>query len=346
MHLLVVSQYFWPENFRINDLVAALTERGHQVTVLTGYPNYPDGVIYADFQERPKDFELFNGSKIVRVPLFPRGRGRFSLVSNYISFMITASVIGVWKLRGRRFDAILVYEPSPITVGVPAIVLRSAKKAPLAFWVLDLWPETLEALGVIKSKLILALIGKLVACIYKRCDLILAQSRSFIDHIANYCANQQRIVYFPNWAESLFTSNSVSAAQEVPPAQGKFTVMFAGNIGESQDFPAILRAVEKIKEYNHLVRWIILGDGRMATWVKKEVIERGLQDVVLMLGRHPVERMPDFFMHADVLLISLQDKPIFSMTIPGKLQSYLAAGIPVVAMLNGEGADMPNPYTE
>lgn len=339
MRLLVVSQYFWPENFRINDLVMELVRRGHQVTVLTGLPNYPDGKVFEEFRKVPSLFSQYEGAEIIRVPLISRGQDRLRLMLNYLSFAISASTIGLWKLRGRQFDAIFAYEPSPITVGIPAALMRTVKRAPLAFWVLDLWPETLHAMGVVRSPALLQAMGKLVSYIYRRCDLILAQSKSFIPQIQKYAGNNSRVVYFPNWAETVFDMQGAVPAAEVAFQPGNFNVMFAGNIGDAQDFQAILAAAESLKSHTR-IQWLIVGDGRMASWVAGEIVRRHLQDSVHLLGRHPVERMPSFFKHGNALLVSLKDEPIFSMTIPGKLQSYLAAGIPVVAMLNGEGAEL------
>ncbi|MRS98708.1 glycosyltransferase [Ralstonia pickettii] len=339
MRLLVVTQYFWPENFRVNDLVAELARRGHEVTVLTGLPNYPEGKVFQSFRDHPETYSSYEGVEVIRVPLLPRGQGGLRLMLNYFSFAASASLLGMWKLRGRRFDAIFAYEPSPITVGLPAVLMRAIKRAPLAFWVLDLWPETLQAIGVVRSRTLLEAVGRLVTFIYRRCDLILAQSKSFIPQIQRYAGLDRRVEYFPSWAESLFDLDSVAPAQEVPAVAGSFNVMFAGNIGDAQDFPAVLAAAERLKEHRH-IRWLIVGDGRVAQWVAVEIERRGLQHSVLMLGRYPVERMPSFFKHAHALLVSLKDEPIFSMTIPGKLQSYLAAGMPVMAMLNGEGADV------
>lgn len=339
MRLLVVSQYYWPENFRINDLVAELVARGHAVTVLTGVPNYPDGQVFPAFRARPEEFAQHAGAQLVRVPMLPRGRGAVRLVLNYLSFALSASVLGPWKLRGQAFDAILAYEPSPITVGLPAAALRTLKRAPMAFWVLDLWPETLHAIGVVRSPWLLGLVGRLVRFIYRRCDLILAQSRSFIPQIRRYADAGTPVEYFPNWAEALFADSGAVRAPEVPLSPGSFDVMFAGNVGDAQDFPAILDAAERLRSHRH-IRWLIVGDGRMSGWVAAEVARRGLQAQVLLLGRFPVDRMPAFFLHAGALLVSLRKEPIFAMTIPGKLQSYLAAGIPVLAMLDGEGADL------
>ncbi|MBK8892428.1 MAG: glycosyltransferase family 4 protein [Dechloromonas sp.] len=339
MRILVVSQYFWPENFRINDLVTEFCDRGHEVTVLTGSPNYPSGEVFPEFRSNPGAYAKFGGASVVRVPMFPRGSGGLRLMVNYASFAFGATVFGAWRLRGQAFDVIFVFEPSPITVGLPAAFLRYLKGAPLAFWVLDLWPETLEAIGVVRSRTFLKAVGHLVTFIYNRCDLILAQSKSFIPQIRRYCGREKAVEYFPSWSDAEFDFSTVVPADEVPSADGMFSIMFAGNVGDAQDFPAILDAAEHLKD-DRGIRWLIVGDGRASEWVRSEVTRRGLEHCFLLLGRYPVERMPSFFRHADALLVSLKDEPIFAMTIPGKLQSYLAAGIPVLAMLNGEGAEI------
>jgi colanic acid biosynthesis glycosyl transferase WcaI len=335
----VVSQYFWPENFRINDLVAELVNRGHAVTVLTGEPNYPEGKIFPDYRRSPKSYLTFSGATVVRVPMISRGTGAVRLVFNYLSFALSASFLGPWRLRGQAFDVIFVCQLSPVTVGIPAAILRKVKSAPMLFWVLDLWPETLQALRGGHSVLMLKGIGALVSWIYSQCDVILAQSRNFIPEIRSRCRAPCRIEYFPSWSDVELDAVGTSPAPEVPPRHDALTVMFTGNIGEAQDFPAILQAAELLKNERR-VRWVIVGDGRMADWVRREVWRRGISESVLLTGRFPLERMPSFYLHADALLVSLKDEPLFAMTIPGKLQAYLAVGKPVLAMLNGEGADI------
>lgn len=339
MRILVVTQYFWPENFRINDLCAELVARGHQVVVLSGVPNYPEGEVFTAFRENPTHFDEYNGVEIIRVPMLPRKQGNIRLLLNYLSFALSASTLGPWKLRRKNFDVVFVCQLSPVTIGLPSALMAKLKRAPMAMWVLDLWPDSLSAVGAVRSPRVLGWVGKLVSYIYGRCDLIFAQSHSFIPKISNLAPPSLRIEYSPSWAEDVFLQGDASPAPEVPVQEGAFNIMFAGNIGEAQDFPCILRAAERLKKYSH-IRWLLVGDGRMAGWVEEEILRRGLKDMVLMLGRFPVERMPSFFRHADALLVTLSDEPIFAMTIPGKLQSYLAAGVPVVAALNGEGADV------
>jgi glycosyltransferase involved in cell wall biosynthesis len=335
--ILVVSQYFWPENFRINDLVQELVRRGHSVTVLTGIPNYPAGSVFDSYRQNPKAFGHYSGAKVWRMPMLARSHGAARLFLNYLSFVIGACLCGPWRLRGQQADVIFVFEPSPVTVGLPAILLGRIKRAPVVFWALDLWPETLAAIGVVRSPRVLGWIGHLVKFIYERCTLVLGQSRGFLGSIAKYCSDTQKIRYFPSWAEEVFDEPGVVPASEVPVLEGVFNVLFAGNIGEAQDLPAVLEAAESLK-HNAAIRWLIVGDGRKSDWLQEEVERRGLQGSVLLLGRFPVERMPSFYAHADALLVSLKKDPVFSMTIPGKVQSYLMAGVPLVGMLDGEGA--------
>ncbi len=338
MRILVVSQYFWPENFRVNDLVAEMVSRGHEVTVLTGEPNYPAGEIFPEYRDSPGHFGKYEGADIVRVPLLPRRQGAINLLLNYLSFTLSASLIGPWRLRKQAFDVVFVVQLSPVTVGLPAALLAKIKRVPLILWVLDLWPETLQAIGVVKSPSLLGWVGRLVAFIYGRCDLLLAQSESFILQMRKYAGANKRIEYFPSWSDSVFDFSTVELAPEIPVVEGVFSIVFAGNIGDAQDFPAILEAASILRDSP--VRWLIVGDGRAAGWVAEQIVVKGLQDKVLMVGRYPLERMPSFYKHADALLVSLKDEPIFAMTIPGKLQSYLASGVPVLAMLNGEGAEI------
>jgi glycosyltransferase involved in cell wall biosynthesis len=339
MRILIVTQQFWPENFRINDLAAELVMRGHKVTVLTGLPNYPQGEVFKEYRANPEHYATYEGVEIVRVPMIPRGSRKLTLMLNYLSFAVSGVVFGLSALRGRAFDVIFTYEPSPITVGIPAAALRFAKRAPMVFWVLDLWPETLSAVGAVRNPLLIKLVGLLVKAIYRSCDLILAQSKSFIAQIRKYAGPTRQLRYFPSWSESEFDMQHVQSAPEVVRGPNTFNVMFAGNIGVAQDFPSILAAVERLKHHAH-IKWHIVGDGRMADWLAASVVERGLQDCITLYGRFPLERMTSFFRHADALLVCLADDPIFAMTIPGKVQTYLSTGLPVLGMLDGEGADL------
>lgn len=340
MRLLVVSQYFWPEDFRVNDFVVGMRERGHEVTVLTGLPNYPDGEVFEAFRRNRRAFDRFHdGVEVMRVPMVPRGQSRISLMLNYLSFGLAGMILGPWKLRGRPFDAIFVFQGSPITSALPAVVLRWIKRAPHLMWILDVWPDTLPAVGAIKNPRILSLVSLLVRFIYRNSDRILVQSRAFWTPVLRDGGTERQLAYFPNWIEPTFQDglDGVEPAAETAPFRDNFTIMFAGNIGDSQDMPSVLDAADAVRDLER-VRWLIVGDGRASDALREAIIRRGLEDRVHLLGRHSTDRMPSFFAGADALLVSLRAEPIFGMTIPGKVQSYLAAGRPVLGMIDGEGA--------
>ena len=338
MRVLIVSQYFWPETFRINDVALGLKERGHEVTVLTGMPNYPQGRFYKGYGALRPYQKNYWGVQVRRVPMFARragGRARLSL--NYLSFAVSASLLGPFWCR-EQYDLILVYEPSPVTVGLPAIVLKRLKGLPIMFWVQDLWPESLSAAEAISSELILNMVARVVRFIYKRCDRILVQSRAFTPRVEALGANSEDILYFPNWAEELYKplelENDAPERNELPEG---FRITYAGNVGAAQSFETILAAADKLKAYSD-IRWLIFGDGRMRGWVRERIRSMGLEETVYLLGSRPMEKMPGYFSLADALLVSLRKAPIFSLTIPSKIQSYLASGRPILASLDGEGA--------
>lgn len=339
LKILVVTQYFWPENMRINNMVEGFVAKGHEVTVLTGLPNYPEGQVYADFRRDPAQFSSYHGARIIRVPMLARGKWSVTLALNYLSFFSSASLIGSYKLRGQLFDSIFVYGVSPIMGAIPALLLGRLKKAPVLVWVLDLWPESLRAVGVVNSPRLLGVVGKVVSWIYNRTDYLLLQSRSFDENIKQYCTraiDEDRLVYFPSWAEDDFSAEVQAPSDLLQRDDSLFTIVFAGNIGDAQDFPAIMAAVKAVKA-DLPVRWVIVGDGRASQWLAEHVAETRL-DNVLLLGRHPLEKMPALFAAADALLVSLRTNEVFEKTIPGKVQAYLASGKPIIAMIDGEAA--------
>ena len=335
MRLLIVSQYFYPENFRVNDLAAWLADRGHEVTVLTGIPNYPSGRFFPGYGYFRRRRETWKGVEVVRVPLVSRGKGGgWRLALNYVSFALSASILGMWHL-GSKFDAIFVHEPSPITVGIPAVVMRKRTGAPIYFWVLDLWPESVAAAGGVRARWLLNTLARLTRWIYGHCEKVLVQSRTFIPRVQAMGVPEVRIAYLPNWAEDWYRP---SAAKYPPVALPTgFRLMYAGNIGAAQDFTTILAAAERLKDEAN-IHWLIVGDGREAPWVSNEVVRRGLQGTVHLFGSYSPERMPEFFAQADAMLVSLKANPVFALTVPAKVQAYMACGRPIVAMINGEGA--------
>lgn len=337
MKVLIISQYFWPEQFRINDLAINLKERGHEVAVLTGMPNYPQGQMFDGYQWWRKRHDEFDGIPVYRVPLFVRreGRGR-QLILNYFSFVLFGCLFAPWYFRKQSFDVVFVFEPSPFTVGIPAMLMRRIKKAPMLFWVQDLWPESLKAAGAVKSPAILQMVSKMVRWIYRRCDRVLVQSEAFIEPAVRAGALQERTLYYPNWAESFYRPLPASDIQGVTLPEG-FKIMFAGNLGEAQSLETIVAAADMLKDEAD-IHWVMIGDGRRRDWMQEEVKRLGLGDQVHFPGSFAAKAMPDFFAHADALLVTLKSDEVFAQTIPSKVQSYMACGRPIMAALNGEGA--------
>jgi glycosyltransferase involved in cell wall biosynthesis len=338
MRILVLTQYFWPESFRINDVVSGLSERGHSVTVYTGMPNYPAGRYFPGYGFFGPLRDAMGAVPVRRAPVVARGGGgRLRMLLNYASHAFFATLLAPWLARG-RFDAVLVYEPSPVTIGIPARALRALKRAPVVFWVQDLWPESLAATGAMRNPALLGAAAALVRWIYRGCDRVLVQSLAFIPSLEAHGVPRERIRYLPNSAEALYRRVAPSAqdaeARELPTG---FRVMFAGNIGAAQDFATILAAADLLRGHKD-IHWVILGDGRVRAWVEEQVRSRALAATFHLLGQKPAERMPRYFAHADLLLVTLRREPIFAYTIPSKLQSYLACGKPVLAALEGEGA--------
>ena len=338
MDILIVSQYYWPENFRINDLAESLDEMGHNVTVLTGLPNYPEGKLYEGYRWRITK-ETHNKINIVRIPLILRGKAtNLRLFLNYASFAVFASIISPFLLR-KNIDAIFIYGGSPLTKAIPALILRKIFNAPVFLWVLDLWPESVFVNNRIKSKILFRAIQRMTRWIYKNCDSILVQSKAMIDSVVKNGGHPDKIVYFPSWAENQFLHpvNDFSDQHFLDSLPKGFYITFAGNIGEGQDIETIVDAAASLKNIKS-IHWLIIGHGSKFDWLKKNVEERKLQENVHILGRRPLETMPMYFSYSNVLLASLKKKDIYALTLPGKIQSYMASAKPIIAMIDGESA--------
>lgn len=339
MRLLIVTQYFWPEEFRINDLALELARRGHEVTVLTGVPNYPSGKLPQAYVDDPDAFARYGDVPVLRVPMMTRGSGGgLGLAINYLSFAASGIVLGLWKLQGRRFDCGFVFQTSPVTAALPMIAVKWLTGTPMLMWVQDIWPDSLAAAGGVRSPTVLGAVGALTAFIYRRCHRILTQSRAFDGKVRPLAGARARIDYLPNWADPALAGglDGVDPAPEVAASPDRFTILFAGNVGEAQDIETVVRAADLSRDDPRL-RWVIVGDGRALAGARAAVEASALGDRVTFLGRFSAARMPEFFQAADALLVSLKPEPIFALTIPSKVQSYMAAGRPILAMLDGEG---------
>lgn len=338
VRVLIVSQYFFPENFRVNDVAKGLLERGHDVTVLTGQPNYETGSFFEGYSAFRPRRQVLDGVEVVRCPLVPRGPGTGArLALNYASFAMSSAFLAPLRLR-KPFDVGVVYQMSPVTMAVPAFVLKRLWGLPVVFWIQDLWPETLRATGKVRSERVLANLRRMVASMYRASDRVLVESEAFLPAVLEAGLDQDRVAYLPEWAESFYRPVEVEEdAPERAETRGQFRVVFGGNIGVAQAIDTIIDAADHLRDHPS-VRWVMIGDGRRREWAQRRVAELDLQDRFLFLGRRPPEAMPRYFALADILLLTLRRDPAFAMTIPAKLQSYLACGRPIAAAIDGEGA--------
>ena len=335
--VLLVTQYFQPENFKCNDIAFELQRRGYDVTVLTAIPNYPQGRFFDGYGLFKRRTEVVDGVKVIRGFVVPRGDGgKIMLSLNYLSYLVSSCLIALYLSLRYKYDAVFVHQVSPVTIGVAATLVKRLQRIPMYFWVLDLWPESLTAAIGLKNRFILGLFSRMVRWFYRNSDKILISSKGFAKSICEKGDFASKIVYFPNWVDAALTEVRDVATPDVPEG---FVAMFTGNIGASQDFGAVLDGAERLKEHSD-IHFVIVGDGRAREWVEEQIAERGLTDTVHCVGSYPLEAMPATFAKANLLFAALKDEPVFSLTVPAKIQAYMSAGKPIVTMINGEAKEL------
>ena len=334
MKILVVCQYYYPEPFRITDICEELVKRGNEVSVVTGEPNYPEGCIYKGYENHQKADEIINGVTIHRCPIIPRKTGTLYRILNYFSYPCYAKkyVKKLMTSDGKPFDVIFVNQLSPVMMAEPAITYKRKYGTPVVLYCLDLWPESLIAGGVSRNSLIYKAFHRISKNVYRNVDQIFITSRMFRNYLEEqFGVEDKRIEYLPQYAEGLFEC--------LPYKENTGTVdlVFAGNIGEVQSVETIIRTAEKLKDEN--VHFHIIGGG--TDLERLQGIAEGL-DNVTFYGRRPIEEMPEFYNKADAMLVTLKADPVLSLTLPGKVQSYMAAGKPIIGAIDGETANIIN----
>lgn len=338
MKILVVSQYFYPENFRINDFCLELKKRGHTVTVLTGLPNYPEGKIYSGYHFLKKYHDRWQGIDILRIPLIPRMKNKLGLMLNYLSFFMNGCFWAKFSKK-RSFDLIYVFEVSPITVALPAITYKKKNRIPVVMNVQDLWPENVEAILGVKNTTVLKMLNRLVDYIYRNCNLLLTSSKCFVENIVARGHSPNKVYFWPQYAEVKECIKNVEVAKMAENEMPKgFNIVFTGNIGEAQGLNTVLETAEKTKL--HLkINWIFIGDGRAKEALEKKAKEKKLSNV-FFLGRKAEDQIPHYLEKADCALLALSSNKVFDMTLPAKLQTYMACGKPILGSVNGESANV------
>ena len=337
MKILIITPHFWPENFYINFVAKKLSDSGNSITILTGKPNYPRGQIFKGYTKFSITKEKIDNIYIYRTPIFPRGQNsKIKLFLNYLSFVISASFFAPWIFRKKSFDVLFVYGVSPLLSALPAIVFAFIKKKKICLWVQDLWPESVISTGYVKNKFILFLLKHIVVFIYKNSDLILTQSRSFRSRISNL-SPKSKILYLPNSIDEIFLNKKVIF--QAPPFsfnRNYFNVVFAGNIGKAQSINTIIEAAKILQKYKN-IKLLIVGNGSDKDFLLEMISKYKLNNIAYM-GAYPLDQMPSIFNNASALLISLNNHDIFKLTVPNKLQAYLASSKPIIGSISGEAA--------
>lgn len=340
MKILVVCQYYYPEPFRIHEVCEELVKRGHEVTVLTGLPNYPMGIIPDEYKGKNHRDEVVNGVHVIRVKEVPRTKGKVGLAKNYVSFAFHGSMKALTMKK--NFDVIFVYQLSPVLMAIPAYVAKwfsGCKK--LKIYCLDLWPESLASLGIGRDSAFYKFMKWVSIRIYKGAKSIGFTSREFEKYFREYLkVNCKHFIHIPQFADDLFSHIDDECGEENSKAETAdvngetINYVFAGNVGEMQSVDTIIKAAALVT--NDKIRWHIVGDGFALDSCKQLCNEMNLNDRVIFYGRLPVEEMPKFYKMADAMIVTLADNDTISYTLPGKIQSYMAAGKPIIAAANGE----------
>jgi glycosyltransferase involved in cell wall biosynthesis len=333
--ILVISQYFYPENFRINTLCRELVSRGHEVTVMTAYPQYPGGEIFEGYGfDVPYERE-WHGVRIHRVKTYPRGRGPLGLLRNTVSFVVSGNR---WVRRcEEKFDAVFVFEVSPVTVGLPAVTYKKKFGTPIFFNLQDLWPENVHEVLGLRFPPLTWVINWIVNRIYKNSDKILCTSQGFVENLKQKGVPAQKLEFWPQ-----FCLDPQMDASEKPNAypEDRFNIVFTGNLGAAQGLDLMIEAARQLKGRG--IRWYLVGDGRAKQHLEALVREYDLESDVIFVGRVSESEANGYVAQADCAYLSFRDNPLFHMTLPAKLQTYLACGVPVLAAAGGESAAIIN----
>ena len=345
MNILFLSQYFYPEQFLNNQVARDLVSEGHRVKVISCVPNYPQGKFFKGYTNRKRRDETWNGVEINRARTVARGTSPLQLLVNYLAYPVAAS----WRIieqrnKGFRADVSFVSMPSPLLQAFAGIFAKTFYGVPTVYWVQDIWPDSAILTLGIRNRLVIKILNAICGWLYRRADTILIQSDGFRDRIAGYGVSENRIVTLPNTAPPFFRPISMDAIPQ--SIQSRFPtdrtiIMFAGNIGESQGFDNIIAVAKDLPEKSNILL-AILGSGRDEHRVRTLIKSMGVEDRFCFLGRQAEREMPYYFACADAMLVSLKDYPIFALTIPSKVQAYMACSRPIIAALAGEGARVIN----
>ena len=339
--VLLVTQYFYPEGFKSNDIAFELAKRGYEVDALVSIPNYPQGKYFDGYGLFKCRNEVVNGVNVYRAFQIPRGKGGLRLMLTYISYVISSVfwVLFFFALK-KKYDAIIVHQTSPIFQAIPAILLKKLRKTPVYTWVLDIWPDAMKSGGGIKNEKLLKAVDKIVVWVYKNSDKILISSKRFVESICPKGNFAEKIVYFPNWSDDVLQMSDVVAETSLPKLPEGFRIMIAGNLGTAQSLDCVAEAMLRLKDVPE-VKWVFVGDGSCKEWLEIFIRDNGLQDSAVCVGRFPSSYMPYFYKQASAMLVTLRPGfPHLGMVVPARVQSYMSAGRPILGMVGNGVADL------
>lgn len=337
--ILIYTNHFYPEQFKVNEIVDWLSKEGYVIRVITGIPNYQTGKYYKGYGLNSIYKTDYKENVIVnRLPLIPRGNGNsFMLILNYLSYFTSTFLFTIYLLFKKKYDFIFVHHTSPILIAIhPIIYSLFHKKTKKYLWDLDIWPETLDAMNVIKSKILLFQISIIVKFIYSFYDKILISSNGFKDIIQKRFKNE--IIYFPNWAEKDIEQNINHKQIKIDLPENRFIIMYTGNIGEAQNFISLIDTIKQLKD--EAVFWVFIGGGRFKMEFESKLKQNNLTHLCLFHDPVKVAEIPSYAKLANAMFLSLRKNDVFAKTIPAKLQSYLAMKKPVIGVLQGEAANI------
>ena len=339
MRILLLSQWFDPEPaIKGMPFARALMRAGHEVRVLTGFPNYPGGKVYPGYRIRPWRHEVIDGVPVTRVWLYPsHDRSAVGRAANYLSFAFSATVAGL--LMRFKPDVLYVYHP-PLTVGAAATVIGGIRRIPFVYDVQDLWPDTLEATGMINNGAILRAIGGVANWVYRRAAIVSAQSPGFVKRLAERGVPPEKIRLVYNWCdEDSLKGGTTKAPIDVSALSGRFNVLFAGNMGKAQALSCVLDAAALVAPRDGTIQFVFVGGGTEEEGLRAQARSRGLNNVVF-LPRVEMSAVGQVLAAADVLLVHLRNSPLFAITLPSKTQAYLFAAKPILMAVPGDAADL------
>ena len=330
--ILIYTNHFYPEHFKINEIVQWISSENSHIRVITGIPNYPSGKIIKGYLNIFKDNVIIN-----RLFLIPRGNGsNFRLIINYTTYFISCFFFSLYlAIFKKKYDLIFVHHTSPFFLAIHPLIYSIFHNSKKILWDLDIWPESLKAVDAIRSNIMILFVKLIVRWIYSKYQLILVGSKTIKSLISK--RYDGKIIYYPNWADVQIEKNKKDVNFSLQLNPNKFNIVYTGNIGKAQGFDNLIKTIKLVDKNIH---WTFVGDGRFKEKFKYLLQKHSLTNRTTFVDQVEIDKIPIIVDKASALFLSLKNEEIFSMTVPAKLQTYMALGKPIIGVINGEGANI------